>query len=199
MSRRKQITAQDINDLFIDAMGGDSEALISLRDSVRKLAKRANQQMLVQERRGVEGESYRRAQSFLGNAKRYKENVKGLDIEQLKREADSLISFTSAKDYSIPYLVTAHKQIEKMSGVFSAMGIDITEKIVTFRLNELFKTGAWKEFRKAHGRSTDLIKAAADEFRQGRTVDDLLSAYNDYIEGRDDLVQSWNKFAPGTW
>ena len=79
MARRKIVTAQEMNDLFVDAMGGDWQAESEYREAARLLAKRSNQQLLEQERRGIEGEAYRRAQYALGDErKRFKENVKNL-------------------------------------------------------------------------------------------------------------------------
>ena len=69
-------------------------------------------------------------------------------------------------------------------------------------MNEMLKTEAWKEYKKAHGKSTNLIQAAQNEFQKGKTVDDLLSAYEDYKSGRDDapdLVESFEIFAPNSW
>lgn len=205
---KQQITAQMIDDLFVDAMGGDSDAESELRDLVRKLAKRSNQQMLEQERRDVRGEAYRRAQEFLGGdldderGARFKENVKNMDLKSLMEEADELLSFSSAKDYSIPYATQSKEQIENIRESLAAAGVDIEDARVTFWMNELLKTGAWKEYKKAHGRSTNLIQAAQEAFKAGKTVDDLLAAYDDYKEGRDDspdLVESFEIFAPGGW
>lgn len=203
---RKKITAQQIDDLFVDAVGGDSEAEGQLRDLVRTLAKRSNQQMLEQERREITCEAWRRAQDFLGGseeqAARFKESTKNIDLEALKEEADALLRFQGAKDYSIPYAVAAKEQIEKNYDALKAAGIDPEDERVAFWMNELFKTDAWKEYKKAHGKSTNLIHESAEQFRQGKTVDDLLAAYEDYQSGRDDapdLVESWEIFAPDGW
>lgn len=80
-----------------------------------------------------------------------------------------------------------------------AAGVDTGDETVMFWMNELFKTGAWQEYKKAHGRSTNLIQQAQEQFKAGKTVDDLLAAYNDYKEKRDDLPTSWEKFAVASW
>lgn len=196
---KQAITAQLMEDLFIDAMGGDSYAYDQYFEYARKLAKQVNQQMLQQERRGVTAEAYRRAQSFLGDRQRFKENVKAYSsIEDLQAQVDEMLSFRSAKDYSIPYATESKKQIEKISDSLKAAGIDIEDARVTFWINELFKTDAWKEYRKAHGRATNLIQAAQDEFKKGKTLDDLLTAYDAYKKGDSDspdLIESWERFA----
>lgn len=204
MARKTEITAQMLDDLFIDAMGGDWQAESEYRRLARLLAKRSNQQMLVQERGDVTGEAYRRAQEALGAEKgaRFKENNARLDINDLRGQVDEMLAFQNARDYSIPYAKQSREQIDKISDSLAAAGIDIEDARVTFWMNELFKTGAWKEYKKAHGKSTDLIQAAQDQFANGKTVDDLLAAYNDYLSGRDDapdLIESWETFAPGSW
>lgn len=206
MAKRKIITSQMMDDLFIDAMGGDSVAESEFRELARLLAKRSNQQMLEQERRAVKGEAYRRAQEFLGgdedHGARFRENNTKIEITDLRKQVDEMMSFQSARDYSIPYATKSREQIEKLEESLAAAGVDIEDARVTFWMNELFKTGAWKEYKKAHGKSTNLIQAAQEQFAAGKTVDDLLAAYNDYSSGRDDapdLVESWETFAPGSW
>lgn len=205
---KRIITGQMLDDLFVDAMSGDIEAEAEFRDLARLLAKRSNQQMLEQERKGLTGEGYRRAESYLGynekrnRSNRFLENNEKIDLDSLKKQADEMLAFQSARDYSIPYLRESRKQIDKIRNALADAGVDIEDSRVTFWMNELFKTGAWKEYKKAHGKSTNLITAAQDQFRAGKTVDDLLDAYNDYASGRDDapdLVESWEEFAPGTW
>lgn len=203
---RRIITGQMLDDLFVDAMSGDVEAEAEFRDLARLLAKRSNQQMLEQERQDVTGEAYRRAQEFLGGDEeqpsRFRENNARIDLETLRDQADEMLAFQSARDYSIPYATKSREQIDKLQETLAAAGVDIEDARVTFWMNELFKTGAWKEYKKRHGRSTNLIQAAQEQFQAGKTVDDLLAAYNDYASGRDDapdLVESWEEFAPGTW
>lgn len=203
---KRIITGQMLDDLFVDAMSGDIEAEAEFRDLARLLAKRSNQQMLEQERRDVTGEAYRRAQEFLGGDEerpsRFRENNKRIDLETLRDQADEMLAFQSARDYSIPYATKSREQIDALQETLAAAGVDIEDARVTFWMNELFKTGAWKEYKKAHGRSTNLIQAAQEQFQAGKTVDDLLAAYNDYASGRDDapdLVESWEEFAPGSW
>lgn len=203
---KRIITGQMLDDLFVDAMSGDVEAEAEFRDLARLLAKRSNQQMLEQERRDVTGEAYRRAQEFLGgdeeNPSRFRENNARIDLDTLRDQADEMLAFYSARDYSIPYATKSREQINNLQETFVAAGVDIEDARVIFWMNELFKTGAWKEYKKAHGRSTNLIQAAQEQFQAGKTVDDLLAAYNDYASGRDDapdLVESWEEFAPGSW
>ena len=196
-----------MEDLFIDAMGGDSVAEDEYRRLSRLLAKRSNQQMLEQERADVAGEAWRRAQDFLGGdpdderGARFKESVNKIDILSLRSQVDEMLSFTSARDYSIRYAAESKDQIENLLEPLAAAGIDVEDARVTFWMNELFKTGAWKELKKAHGKSTNLINAFADQFAAGKTVDDLLDAYNAYVSDRDgpDLIQVVEMFAPGAW
>lgn len=196
---KKIITAQMMDDLFIDAMGGDSIAEAEYRDLARLLAKRNNQQMLEQEHAGVTGESYRRAQSFLGDASRFRENNKKIDITDLRNQVDEMLAFQSGRDYSLSYARKSIEEIENLSESMMAAGVDTSDETVMFWMNELFKTGAWQEYKKAHGRSTNLIQQAQEQFKAGKTVDDLLAAYNDYKEKRDDLPTSWEKFAVASW
>lgn len=203
MARKQQITSQLMDDLYVDLMGGDSAALDQYRDYARKLAKQINQQLLETERKGIETEAQRLAQDYLGEDRtRFKENVSKMSIDELQDQVDAMLSVRNTKDYSIPYAIESQKQIEKISDALASAGIDMEDAHVAYQMNELLKTEAWKEYKKAHGKSTNLIQAAQNEFQKGKTVDDLLSAYEDYKSGADDapdLVESWEIFAPNGW
>lgn len=207
MAKRLEITAQMLDDLFVDAMGGDWQAEQEYRDLARKLAKRSNQQMLEQERRDVTGEAWRTAQDFLGGdpdadrGARFRENNKNMDLETLRDMVDAMEEFTNARDYSIPYARESRDQIDDLMPALADAGLDVSDDRTMFWMNELFKTKAWQEVKKANSREgTGLIQLAADAFRMGKTVDDLLTAYNQYTETKDgpDLVQVWTSFV-GTW
>ncbi len=207
MAKRVKITAQMLDDLFVDAMGGDWQAEQEYRDLARKLAKRSNQQMLEQERRDVTGEAWRTAQDFLGSdpegdrGARFRENNKNMDLESLRDMVDAMEEFTSARDYSIPYATKSRDQIDDLMPALADAGLDVSDDRTMFWMNELFKTKAWQEVKKANSREgTGLIQLAADAFRMGKTVDDLLTAYNQYTETKDgpDLVQVWTSFV-GIW
>ena len=199
MAKKQLYTAQLFDDLFVDAMGSDSVALDEYREAARKLAKQVNQQLLQMERADIETESGRLAADFLGDKKRFREkNLQNLSMDELQDQVDAMLRVRSTRDYSIPYAVKSQEQIESLSEALQNAGVDITDKHVAYQMNEMLKTGAWKEFKKAHGRSTDLIQAAQDQFKKGKTVDDLMSAYKDYAEGRDDLRESAFKFF-GRW
>lgn len=202
MGKRQKYTAQLFDDLFIDAMGGDSAALDQYKDYARKLAKQVNQQLLEIERGELETESYRVARGFLGEKKRFKESILNMDIEDIQKEVDALLSVRATRDYSIPYAKQVEQEIESISDAMARAGVDMSDAHVAYQINEMFKTGAWKEYRKAHGRSTDLIQAAQDEFKRGKTINDLMDAYKQYADrdgiDRIDLAQSWSLFA-GKW
>ena len=203
MARKQQITSQLMDDLFIDLMGGDSDALDQYRDYARKLAKQINQQLLETERKGIETEAQRLAQDYLGEDRvRFKENVSKMSIDELQDQVDAMLSVRNTKDYSIPYAIESQAQIDKISDAMVDAGVDMDDPHVAYQMNEMLKTEAWKEYKKAHGKSTNLIQAAQNEFQKGKTVDDLLSAYEDYKSGRDDapdLVESFEIFAPNSW
>lgn len=203
---KRIITSQILDDLFIDAMGGDSDAERQYRELARLLAKRSNQQMLQQERRDITGEAYRRAQTFLGDTSRFRENTANTEITALREQVNEMMIFQSSRDYSVVYAGKSKIEIGTLMPALQAAGVDVSDERVTFWMNEMFKTGAWQEYKKAHGKSTDLIIAAQDQFKKGKTVDDLLDAYKEYTRERDDkkiksidIVQSFNKFAPGSW
>lgn len=198
MARKQKITAQMMDDLFIDAMGGDSVALDQYKEYARKLAKQVNQQMLEAERKGATEEAYKRAQASLGNKTRFKENVKNVDIDDLQAQVDEMLAYRSSKEYSIPYVLKAQQQFQDNISAMQAAGVDVDDHETAWKINELFKTDAWKEYKKAHGKSTNLIDAAQEAFKQGADVEDFVAAYNDYAEGRDDspdLVGSWETVA----
>ena len=201
MAKRTQLTAQLFDDLFIDAMGGDSAAYDAFYDNARKLAKRVNQQMLEAERKGIDSEAFRLARDFLGGKKRFKENVQNMDVDELRAQVDNMLSVRGQADYSIPYAIESQEQIDKIVGskLFEAAGIDTTDTHVTYNINEFLKSGAFKEYAKTYG-GTDIIRAAQDHFAKGGSAGDLIAAYEDYASNKanGDMVQTWHK-ATGTW
>lgn len=204
MGKRSGVTAQMMDDLLEMALHGNEGAENEYRALASKMAHRVNQQIRTAEKEDLKGNAYRRVERFLsqydGEKVRFAEGNKRFDLLELSDQVDQMMMFQNAKDYSISYLREAVEQIEDVSSAMSAAGVDITDDEIMFEINEMFKTDAWKEYKKSHGRSTDLIQAAEDAFKQGKTVQDLIDAYNDYkITRKTDLASSWTQFSGKLW
>lgn len=204
MSKRSGVTAQMMDDLLELALHGNEGAENEYRALASKMAHRVNQQIRTAEKEDLKGNAYRRVERFLsqydGDKVRFAEGNKRFDLLELSDQVDQMMMFQNVKDYSISYLREATEQIEDVSSAMSAAGVDITDDEIVFEINEMFKTDAWKEYKKSHGRSTDLIQAAEDAFKQGKTVQDLIDAYNDFkITRKTDLASSWTQFSGKLW
>lgn len=203
MAKRIKYTADIFDDLFIDAMGGDSVALDQYRDYARKLAKQVNQQLLETERRGLETEASRLASDFLGNKKRFKENVNNMGLDDLQKEVDALLSVRSTSDYSIPYAVETRGEIERLKSAMLKASFTANDKSAEYHLNEILKTNAWEEFKKSYNGTNLIFSSLVDAVNRGSTIDDFMRAYGQYADkdnkkDRIDLAQAWRKFG-GRW
>lgn len=203
MAKRVKYSAELFDDLFIDAMGGDSVAIDQYKDYARKLAKQVNQQLLETERKGIESESYRLASVFLGDKKRFKENVSNLSIDELRSEVDALLSVRNTKDYSIPYAVKANAEIRSLKSAITKGGFVVNDATAQYHLNEILKSGAWEEYKKSYNGTGPLFSSLVDAVNKGQTINDFMAAYNQYADkdnktDRLDLAQSWTVFA-GRW
>lgn len=201
MAKRVKITAQSFDDLFVDAMGGDSVAMDEYRDMARKLAKQVNQQLLEMERKGVDSEARRLASAFLGDKKRFRENISNMSFDDVQKQVDQLLTVKGQGDYSIPYALKTQGQIAKIvnSNLFTMAGIDVMDAHITYQANEFLKTDAFKEYAKVYD-GTTIIRAAQDHFKRGGFASDLVQAFNRYSEAQDkstDMAKTW-KEATGT-
>ena len=199
---RVDISAQMFDDLLELALSGDAQAASDYRDAASRLAHRMNQQLRSAEKAGALGQGYIRAEHFLsqfGKEKpRFREGLKGADLWEISDQVDQMLIYQKSKDYSISETLKIAEAAGKIGGALTAAGVNVNnDDFVAYQMADLFTTDAWKEAKKAHGRSTDLIQSAYDAFRQGKTVDDLIDAYDDYQRNRDgtDLINTWEKFA----
>lgn len=204
-SASKRFTMQTVDDLLYRAQSGDTSAEERLRSEAAKLAKKVNRQIREFERLGRTSAAYQRAEYYLSTERgteRFRERTKTQDLEQLSEDMEQMLRFISSEGYSLKTALEEEEQVEKNRGAIQAALGEMPDDDINFYINEMFKTEAWKEFRKAHGRATDLIQAATDAFRRGRTIDDLKDAYDDYRSSTDDnfdITKAWKRFTGRAW
>lgn len=191
--RGKQMTMQKLDLLYYAAKSGDARAEEKFRKEAARLAKRVNSQILEMERADRQSADCLKTSYYLSEERgrtRFRERTKTGDLDELAEDVEQMMIFKQSKGYSLKEALKEEEQVEKISGALQAAGVtleDDEDRKVAFWMNELFRSDAWAEMKKAHGRSTGLIQTAQDAFTRGRTVDDLTAAYNEYKSGRDDL------------
>lgn len=203
--KSRELTIQDLDALFERAEGGDVRAEAQVRKEVAKLAKRANRQFRTLEVAGVSSASFERAQYYLSEEKgttRFRERTKTQNLTELQEDAAQIMAFIRSGGYTKKAAQLESDQIENISSALTAALGEMPDEYIIYQINEMFRTDAWKEFKKSHGRSTDLIQTAQDAFTRGRSVDDMIAAYDEYTQSRDesfDIVQAWTKWTGGDW
>lgn len=201
----KRFTMQTVDNLLNRAQSGDTRAEEELRSEAAKFAKKVNRQIREFERLGRTSAAYQRASYYLSEERgeeRFSERTKTKDLEQIAQDLEQMIRFTASEGYSLKTALKEEEQVEKNRGAIQAALGEMPDDEINFYINEMFKTEAWKEFRKAHGRATDLIQAATDAFKRGRTIDDLKDAYEDYRSSTDDnfdITKAWKRFTGRAW
>lgn len=203
MARAKIPTIQEINSLY---QKGDIEAL---RDLNEILGKRANQRIKEFEKRNMETAAYQRAKGYiqeykeLGNGETFSRRKK-LDIDELyqnvKEESKFLRSQTS----------TVSGEMKRREKIFNTLTkkdkngksiIPMPEDMDTDQYKKKFldflDTDVWNEIKKSLYADTNItMDEAGEAIAQGASVDDLVSAYNDYLSGETetDIFTIWDEW-----
>lgn len=203
MARAKIPTIQEINSLY---QKGDIEALRNLNEI---LAKRANQRIKEFEKRDMETAAYQRAKGYiqeykeLGNGETFSRRKK-LDIDELyqnvKEESKFLRSQTS----------TVSGEMKRREKIFNTLTkkdkngksiIPMPEDMDTDQYKKKFldflDTDVWNEIKKSLYADTNItMDEAGEAIAQGASVDDLVSAYNDYLSGETetDIFTIWDEW-----
>lgn len=194
------ITAQMMDDLLDAALSGDSGAETLYRDYARRLAHRANEQLRATEREGLTDTSaYVRATRYTSqyDRTRFREGNKSIDLYELSDDVDTLLSYTHSESYSLKRQRMIAEDFVNMKEVLAEAGVDVEDEYIGQQVVEMFRTDAWKDYKKSLGGGTNLIQAAQDAFRAGKSVDDLIAAWEDYSAGRDasaDIYNTWERF-----
>lgn len=204
-STSKRFTMQTVDDLLNRAQSGDTRAEERLRSEAAKLAKKVNRQIREFERLGRTSAAYQRAEYYLSTERgteRFRERTKTQDLQQLAEDVEQMLRLSSVEGYSLKTAQDEERQVEKNRGAVRAALGDLPEEDIQFAINEMFLTDAWKEFKKSHGNGTGLIQDAMDAFKQGKTIHDLMDAYNDFKSTTDesfDITEAWERFTGKDW
>lgn len=201
----KKVTMQFFDQMEERAKAGDERAEEVLRQEAAKLAKKINRQLREFENLGRASAARERVEYYLQEergAARFSERTKTKNLDALLEDVEQMMIFQSAEGYSLKIAKKEMEQIDKLSKTFqTALGTDKIDDYVALQMNEMFKTEAWAEFRKSPEGGTNLIRSAQEAFKRGRTVDDLIRAYESFKErdSRLDLHTAWKKFTGGRW
>lgn len=209
-SRRSRYAQLNPATQFLDALlkralKGDKEAEEEARNQAAAMAKKVNRQLREFEKADVSSAALERVQYFLleeRGAKRFRERTKTQDLRQLAEDADAMGIFLRSEGYSIAEAKLQKEQSEQLAEVLTQVFGKRPDDHLTKSMEELFRSDAWQEVKKAHGRSTGLIYQAQDAFKRGRLVDDLVGAYEDFKTTKDnrmDITKVWRKFTGKRW
>lgn len=199
-----EITQQKLDQLFAQAMDGNADAEKEFRRLSTLLAKRINTQMLQQEKSKLRSETYYALRAETGTKKaRLSARLSRKNLLEIQYQNDMAMRVYTARDYT---LEGAKRQQEKnVEKALVSAGIDKNiARDISGEMNDLFKSDAWKEFKKSYGKgTTNLVISAGDAMLEREvTAQDFIDAYNLYMENRDnmDIVQAWEKVAgTDTW
>jgi len=203
---RPALTMQYFDDLQERAEDGDGRAEEEYRKKAAALAKKVNRQIREFEALGRTSAAFQRVEYFLSQergSERFSERTKTKNLRDLAEDVEQMMIFASSEGYSLKTAKEEEEQVEKNKGALHAALGEVPDEQIEFIINDMFKTEAWKEFRKMHGKATDLIQQAADAFKRGRTADDLKDAYEEFQNRQDDddfdITKAWKKFTGGRW
>lgn len=196
-------TIQEIDNLY---KSGDVEALRAINE---KLAKRANQRLKEFENRDMETAAVTRAKGFiqeykeLGNGKNFSRR-KSLDIDDLvlniKEESKFLRSQTSTVSGEMKrrekIFNTLTKKDRNGKSIIPSVG---SEDRDTYKKKflDFLDSDVWSEIKKSLYADTNItMDEAGEAIASGASIDELESAFNDYLEGETDtdLFEIWDNW-----
>lgn len=201
MSRAKIPTIQEINSLY---QKGDIEAL---RDLNEILAKRANQRIKEFEKRDMETAAYQRAKGYiqeykeLGNGETFSRRKK-LDIDELYQNVKEESKFLRSQTSTVSGEMKRREKIfntltkkDKNGKSIIPMPEDMDRDQYKKKFLDFLDTDVWNEIKKSLYADTNItMDEAGEAIAQGASVDDLVSAYNDYLSGETetDIFTIWD-------
>lgn len=201
MARAKIPTIQEINSLY---QKGDIEAL---RDLNEILAKRANQRIREFEKRNMETAAYQRAKGYiqeykeLGNGETFSRRKK-LDIDELYQNVKEESKFLRSQTSTVSGEMKRREKIfntltkkDKNGRSIIPMPEDMDKDQYKKKFLDFLDTDVWNEIKKSLYADTNItMDEAGEAIAQGASVDDLVSAYNDYLSGETetDIFTIWD-------
>lgn len=201
MARAKIPTIQEINSLY---QKGDIEAL---RDLNEILAKRANQRIKEFEKRNMETAAYQRAKGYiqeykeLGNGETFSRRKK-LDIDELYQNVKEESKFLRSQTSTVSGEMKRREKIfntltkkDKNGRSIIPMPEDMDRDQYKKKFLDFLDTDVWNEIKKSLYADTNItMDEAGEAIAQGASVDDLVSAYNDYLSGETetDIFTIWD-------
>lgn len=205
LSAQRSKTIQDFDALLERARAGDESAEDEYRKEAAKLAKKVNRQI---DRFGDltrTSAAFQRVEYFLSDERgreKFSEGVKDRSLSDLAEDVEQMIIFSTSTGYSTKAALEEEEQVERNESAIRAALGELPDEEIQYLMNEMFKSAAWEEFRKSHGRGTGLIEQAQEAFKRGRTIDDLNAAYEEFKTTKDrnfDITKAWYKFTGSVW
>ena len=202
--RVKIPTIEEIENLY---KAGDIERL---RAENEKLAKRANQRLAEFDKRGMETAAYNRAKNYIQEYKELGNGVnfsrrKSMDIDELvmniKEEAKFLRSQTSTVSGEMKRRDKIFKTLTKKNkdGESIIPLPENKEEIETYKKKflDFLDTDVWSEIKKSlYSDTNETMDDAGEAIASGAKIDDLVSAYNDFLSGEveTDIFEIWDNW-----
>lgn len=202
MARAKIPTIQEINNLYAR---GDIVALRSLNET---LAKRANQRMKEFEKRGLETAAYNRAKGFI---QEYEELGNGINFSRRKSlDIDDLVlNITEEAKFLRSQTSTVSGEMKRREKIFDTLTkkdkngksiIPLPEEageVESYKKKflDFLDSDVWSEIKKSLYADTNItMDEAGEAIAAGASVDDLVSAFNDFKSGETDtdIFEIWD-------
>lgn len=203
MKRGAIPTIQEIESLYNK---GDVEALRQINET---LAKRANQRIKEFEDRGMETAAYNRAKGYiqeykeLGNGENFSRR-KSLDIDDLVQNIKEESKFLRSQTSTVSGEMKRREKIfntltKKDENGKSIISVPDTQDIDTYKKKflDFLDTDVWSEIKKSLYADTNItMDEAGEAIAAGASVDDLVTAYNDFLSGETDtdLFEIWDNW-----
>lgn len=190
---RKALTQQELYDLYKAAEGGSSSALATLRESSNYYGKKGNERLTAFEKAGISSSASTRAAHYLQTEQgrnRFSRSGK-LSAWDAYKNASEARRFIRGKTGTVAREMKRQRSVfEKLKkGGYLPEGM--TEKDRQ-KFSRFLSSGAWDEIKNTFGSQT--MKDIAEGIQEGKNIDELLEAYQDYESGEidiEDFLEGW--------
>ena len=192
----KTLTEKEINKLHLSIVRGDKNALSTVKNLYRKLAKTANQRLLRLEKAGFETTSnaYEWAAYYLqdykkGNKLRFSENPTNMDIDEILETYRVARHFVAKETSTVRGVKYARK---RLIDAVEEMGYEIPENDLQ-KFYEFVNSDAVQDAMVSIGNSNIVVDAITNGFYNlGKSIDDMMKNFERYNSGEllyDELLE----------
>ena len=190
---RKALTQQELYDLYKAAEAGSSSALATLRESSKYYGKKGNERLTDFEKAGISSSASTRAAHYLQSEQgrdRFSRSGK-LSAWDAYKNASEARRFIRGKTGTVAREMKRQRSVfDKLEkGGYLPEGMSEKERQ---KFSRFLSSGAWDEIKNTFGSQT--MKEIAEGIQEGKDIDELMEAYQDYESGEidiEDFLEGW--------